>query len=94
VYLFKKEYGAGVWQCGRIVVAEGEAKLLSRGPTQGIVCLLIVEVVVELVGKEREQQKDFMLLANDVNIHMHQCVLRVIAIAPSVFGRFHARVST
>ena len=83
-----------MWQCGLIVVAKGEAKLLSRGPTQGIVCLLIVEVVVEVVGKERERQKDFMLLANEVNIHMHQCVLRVIAIAPSVFGRFHAKVST
>ena len=42
-----------MWQCGLIVVAKGEAKLLSRGLTQGIVCLLIVEVEVEVVGKER-----------------------------------------
>lgn len=34
-----------------------------------------------------------MLLANEVNIHMQQCVLRAIAIAPSVFGRFDAKVS-
>jgi hypothetical protein len=45
-----------------------------------------------VAGKEREQQKNFMLLANHGNIHM-RCVLRVIAIALSVLGRFHAKVS-
>ena len=39
--------------CDRIVVAKVEAKILSRGPTQGIVWLLIVEVVVEVVWQER-----------------------------------------
>lgn len=72
MYLCKNEYGAGAWHCGRIVVAKGAAKLLSRGPTQSIVCLLIVDVVEEVVRQEREWQNDFMLLANDVNIHMRE----------------------
>lgn len=88
--------------CGAVVVlsycrGEGGSKDLDNGPhnKRSRHCLVVVVVVV--LRRELERQKDFMLLAECRQFtcaSYFACMLGTIAVAPSVFGRVDAKVST